>query len=319
MVRDRSSIVVATTLLGCLALASLLHCTEANLFGGMIYQKAQQDCVLFIGISPFRMEQYKKFVYPPDRDTMCLIRCIGITLDFWDDTLGFNMDLAEQEFSPLIDATFKKQLAQNITHKLELLDPLDNCARAYYAFRTFRGLLRQLVAAGTTTTTIAPSVNFVPVTAVQLLDIIVDCAREVNLPPAFLASLTKGVISDCAEVRCLIRCAAVRAGLYSDREGALIANLHRQLDPPGEDLASFNLRQSMCLQRNCQPPTADNCTKAFKQFFTCLRPDFEQFFIRNRESVLQHFLFKKEMAEEGPSSPTPASHGKGLDILFSSF
>nr|AAO12071.1 odorant-binding protein AgamOBP40 [Anopheles gambiae] len=267
MERDRSSsYVAAALLLVCISLASAPRGTEANIFGGKLYQKAQQDCILFMGINPLRLDQYKKFVYPPDRDTMCLIRCIGISLDFWDDILGFDVDLAEQEFSPLVDATFKKYLAGNITLKLELLDPLDNCARAYYAFRTFR-------------------------------------AQILNLPPSFLTSLTKGIITDCPEVQCLIRCAAVRTGLYTDKDGALLANLHRQLDPPGEDLASFSLRQGMCLQRNQQPPTADCCTRAFKQFFTCLRPDFEQFFIRNRETVMQHFLYKTDQPAEDRQPP----------------
>uniref|UniRef100_A0A182KCT0 Uncharacterized protein n=1 Tax=Anopheles christyi TaxID=43041 RepID=A0A182KCT0_9DIPT len=323
MERDRSMNLAAALLL-CISLAATLHCTEANIFGGKIYQKAQKDCVVMMSINPLRLEQYRKFVYPPDRDTMCLIRCIGITLDFWDDTLGFDLDLAEQELSPLVDATFKKQLAENITLKLELLDPLDNCARAYYAFRTFRALLRQFIGMGTTT--MAPSPNFVPLTAVQILDIIVECAREVSLPPSFLTSLTKGIIPDCSEVRCLIRCAAVRSGLYNDQDGALVANLHRQLDPPGEDLVSFNTRQTMCLQRNQQPATADKCTRAYRQFFTCLRPDFEQFFIRNKESVLQHFLFKAEgQPAEGPATHTPKNNdpfggGDGnLEIILSSY
>uniref|UniRef100_A0A182TDS2 Uncharacterized protein n=1 Tax=Anopheles melas TaxID=34690 RepID=A0A182TDS2_9DIPT len=323
MERDRSSsYVAAALLLVCISLASAPRGTEANIFGGKLYQKAQQDCILFMDINPLRSNQYKKFVYPPDRDTMCLIRCIGISLDFWDDILGFDVDLAEQEFSPLVDATFKKYLAGNITLKLELLDPLDNCARAYYAFRTFRAQIRQFI--GTGTTTMAPSVNFQPLTAVQILDIIVDCAREVNLPPSFLTSLTKGIITDCSEVQCLIRCAAVRTGLYTDKDGALLANLHRQLDPPGEDLASFSLRQGMCLQRNQQPPTADCCTRAFKQFFTCLRPDFEQFFIRNRETVMQHFLYKTDQPVEGQATPMVQNNvldpfGGNMGMILSSY
>uniref|UniRef100_A0A182XWJ5 Uncharacterized protein n=1 Tax=Anopheles stephensi TaxID=30069 RepID=A0A182XWJ5_ANOST len=300
MERDRrTNVVAAAALLVVLSLALTLHVAEANIFGGKRFLKAQQDCVHFLGINPLRMGQYKKFVYPGDRETMCMIRCIGITLDFWDDILGFNVSLVEDQFSPLVNATFKKQLADNIALKLELLDPLDSCSRAFYAFRTFRAMLRQQLNG---TVTPVPDVNFVPLQPVQILNIIVDCAREVKLPDAFLTSLSKGIIVDCPEMRCLIRCAAMRSKLYTDQDGALLANLHRQFEPPGEDLASFELRQNMCLQRNQQPATADNCTRAFRQFFACLRPDFEQYFIRNKESVLQHPIFKSEQLSECQAS-----------------
>uniref|UniRef100_A0A182S8N3 Odorant-binding protein n=1 Tax=Anopheles maculatus TaxID=74869 RepID=A0A182S8N3_9DIPT len=333
MERDRrTNALAAAALLAFLSLASELHVAEANVFSGKIFLKAQQDCVHFLGINPLRLAQYKKHVYPGDRETMCLIRCIGITLDFWDDIQGFNVSLVEEQFSPLVDATFKKQLADNITLKLELLDPLDNCSRAFYAFRTFRALLRQLLNLGTVTP--LPDVNFVPLQPVQILNIIVECAREVNLPNAFLTSLSKGIIVDCPEVRCLIRCAAIRCKLYTDQDGALLANLHRQFDPPGEDLASFRLRQNMCLQRNQQPATADNCTRAFKQFFACLRPDFEQYFIRNKDNVLQHPIFKSEQLTgcqsplSAPSAlPSPANNGldafggmgENMGLLLSSY
>uniref|UniRef100_A0A182NMU9 Uncharacterized protein n=1 Tax=Anopheles dirus TaxID=7168 RepID=A0A182NMU9_9DIPT len=170
----------AAALLSVCALASVVHVSEANIFSGKTFLKAQQDCVQFLGINPLRLAQYKKYVYPPDRDTMCLIRCIGISLDFWDDSQGFNVSMVEQEFSPLVDASFKKMLADSITSKLELLDPLDNCSRAFYAFRTFRAQLRQLLSVGSST--LSPNVSFEPLTAVQILNNIVDCAREVNLP-----------------------------------------------------------------------------------------------------------------------------------------
>ncbi|XP_052889188.1 general odorant-binding protein 45-like [Anopheles moucheti] len=313
MERDRSSNVAATAaLLAFLSLASALHVAEANIFTGKSFLKAQQDCVHFLGINPLRMGQYKKHLYPGDRETMCLIRCIGITLDFWDDTKGFDANLVEQQFSPLVDTDFKKKLNDAVALKLALLDPLDNCARAFYAFRTLRALLRQQLNLGTNTTT--PTGNFEPLQPTQILDIIISCAREVNVPSAFLTSFSKGNIVDCPEVRCLIRCAAVRSRLYTDQSGALLANLHRQFDPPGEDLNSFTLRQNMCLQRNQQPATVDSCTRAYKQFFACLRPDFEQYFIRNIDKVLQHPIFKSEQLLDGQSQPTvPPQQPNGLD------
>uniref|UniRef100_A0A182QDX8 Uncharacterized protein n=1 Tax=Anopheles farauti TaxID=69004 RepID=A0A182QDX8_9DIPT len=323
MERDRRSFVAAAALLSVCTLASVVHVVEANIFSGKTFLKTQQDCVQFLGINPLRLSQYKKYVYPPDRDTMCLIRCIGISLDFWDDTQGFNVSMVEQEFSPLVDASFKQQLADSITSKLELLDPLDNCSRAFYAFRTFRAQLRQLLSLGTST--LSPNANFEPLTAVQILNNIVDCAREVNLPKVFLTSLSKGIIADCPEVRCLIRCAAIRSRFYTDQDGALLQNLHRHFDPPGEDLASFTLRQNLCLQRNQQSTSCDPCTRAYRQFFVCLRPDFEQFFIKNINNVMQHPIFENEQAVEANSVLSPSANNRldafslNKDALLSSY
>ncbi|XP_049287496.1 uncharacterized protein LOC125765971 [Anopheles funestus] len=316
MERDRSSNVAAATaaLLAFLSLVSALHVAEANIFAGKSFLKAQQDCVHFLGINPLRLGQYKKHQYPGDRETMCMIRCVGITLDFWDDRLGFNVSLVEEQFSPLVDVHFKKKLNDSIALKLTLLDPLDNCARAFYAFRTFRALLRQLFNLGTTT--MAPIVKFEPLEPEKILTNLIDCAREVNLPGVLLANLTKGNIADRAEVHCLIRCAAIRSQFYTDQHGALLDNLHRQFNPPGEDLDSFKLRHNMCLQRHQQPATSDKCTRAFKQFFVCLRPDFEQYFIRNKNKIFQHPIFKNDQLLEGPSPlPLQPEQPNGFDMF----
>ncbi|KFB42074.1 AGAP002191-PA-like protein [Anopheles sinensis] len=288
---------------------------EANIFSGKVYRKAQQDCVKFLGINEFRLAQYSKFVYPPDRDTMCLIRCIGITLDFWDDTEGFNVSFVQQQFSPLVTPQFKKLLTDSIASKLELIDPLDNCSRAYYAFRTFRALLRQLV----TSTTPTPVTPFQPLTAVQIVDVLVECAREQNLPAVFLTGLTKGIIPDCPEVRSLIRCAAVRTGVYTDQDGALLENLHSQLNPPGEEKSSFVLRQQLCLKRNEQPACVDQSTRAFRQFFACLRPDYERFFIANAGSVMQTPLFQQQQQQPVANESTTVQPMDTLMPLLASF
>uniref|UniRef100_A0A182IWP2 Uncharacterized protein n=1 Tax=Anopheles atroparvus TaxID=41427 RepID=A0A182IWP2_ANOAO len=321
MHRDRRSC-RAIAMLSLCAFASIvalqLQPAEANVFSSQVYRKAQQDCVNFLGINEFRLAQYSKFVYPPDRDTMCLIRCIGITMDFWDDTQGFNVSFVEKEFSPIVTPEFKKLLTNSIAGKLELIDPLDNCSRAYYAFRTFRALLRQLV----TATTPAPVNPFQPLTAAQIVDVLVECAREVNLPTVFLTSLTKGIIVDCPEVRCLIRCAAVRSGVYTDQTGPLLENLHSQLSPPGEDKTSFILRQKLCLKRNEQPACADKCSLAFRQFFTCLRPDYERFFIANAGSVMQTPLFQEQQHQQSPLSvneTNPVAPAESMMPLLTSF
>uniref|UniRef100_A0A182MX50 Uncharacterized protein n=1 Tax=Anopheles culicifacies TaxID=139723 RepID=A0A182MX50_9DIPT len=315
MERDRS---LNVALVAFLLFASVLHVAESNIFTGKSFLKAQQDCVNFLGINPLRMGQYRKHIYPGDRETMCLIRCIGITQEFWDDVLGFNVTLVEQQFSPMVDATFKKKLLDGVEFKLALLDPLDNCARAFYAFRTLRALLRQTLNLGTSTP--QPNAVFVPLQPAQILNNIVDCAREAKLPSSVLTNLSKGIIVDCPEVQCLIRCAAIRSQFYTDQAGALLTNLHRQFEPPGEDLESFTLRQNLCLQRNQQPASANNCTRAFKQFFVCLRPDFELYFIRNRQSVMQHPIFKAEQLLECQSQPAPQppQQSNGMDQLVTS-
>ncbi|XP_053671607.1 general odorant-binding protein 45-like [Anopheles nili] len=322
MERDRRPVVAvaAAALLGFCTIASMFQSTDAHVFSGKAFRKAQQDCLQFLGISEFRLSQYNKYVYPPDRDTMCLIRCIGITLDFWDDTLGFNLSCVEQQFGPLVDASFKKQLNETIANKLDLIDPLDNCSRAYYAFRTMRAQLRQLLnlAPGTSTTT--PSVVFQPLTAVQIVNVLSDCARDLHLPAAYLTAMTKGMLVDCPEVHCLIRCAAIRSGVYSDDGGAQLDNLHRQLDPLGEDLSSFTMRQNLCLQRHQQPACADKCTRAYRQFFTCLRPDYERFFIKNIESVMQLPLFQLEScAKSTPAESNAMANMDAIRPLLTSF
>ncbi|XP_035777530.1 uncharacterized protein LOC118458792 [Anopheles albimanus] len=258
---------------------------QGNVFTSAAYRRTQKVCVDLLGINPFRLAQYDKFVYPPDQSTMCLIRCVGIVLRFWDDKEGFNVTFVEQEFRPVIDAKFKQTLTEAIATKLELIDPLDVCSRAYYAFRTFRNLLRQLL--NPTSPKPGSCQVFQPLTAVQIVNAIADCVRESgNLSTALLFNFTKGIITDVEPMRCLIFCAAKRTGVYSASEGPLLENLHRQLSPPGEDLRSFVLRQKLCLQRNEQPAGTDECSRAFNQFFACTRPDYEKFIIKNLDDAL---------------------------------
>ncbi|XP_055643640.1 uncharacterized protein LOC129779900 [Toxorhynchites rutilus septentrionalis] len=105
------------------------------------YYKAASDCVKFLGICESRLEKYNRLVFPPDRDTMCFVRCVGLVLELWDDRNGTHWYGTNQRFDPATE----QQIRRCIQSKLAIIDPRDLCSRAYYSLRCFRKHIRNVL------------------------------------------------------------------------------------------------------------------------------------------------------------------------------
>ncbi|XP_021712122.1 general odorant-binding protein 45-like, partial [Aedes aegypti] len=158
--------------------------------------QAQATCVEYLGIPEARLEQYNISVYPPDRDTMCMIRCAGIVLGFWEDEQGLLIDGAKQLFPDSGDVDL---VAQKVLHcaerKLLSCDPADACARAYYSFRCAMRKFEPSNSALSTDQKLTPE---------KFLKAQIVCANILRIPHDHLKLYNQGVYPDDAETRCLL-------------------------------------------------------------------------------------------------------------------
>ncbi|XP_055545433.1 general odorant-binding protein 45-like [Wyeomyia smithii] len=237
--------------------------------------KAQATCSQYLGISESRVAQYNISIYPSDRDTMCMIRCVGILLGFWDDEKGLLIDNSREFFPNSGDvAKFSQKALQCVERKLASYDPSDACTRAYFSFRC--GMHQSEPCS-----TPAPIEKL---TAEQFIRAQVTCARILRIPPDHLKLYKQGIYPDDAETRCLFRCFGIRTDLYSDSEGPNLERLHAQFaeDQPIEE---FKARARQCMEAN-RPMINDKCTDAYRNLYLCFKEHFNAFTLRNRQVLI---------------------------------
>ncbi|XP_055643642.1 general odorant-binding protein 45-like [Toxorhynchites rutilus septentrionalis] len=264
-----------------LTLAPLSLCTADTPNEALL--QAQTTCVRYLGISESRLVQYNASFYPPDRDTMCMIRCVGIMLGFWDDEKGLLLNSARQFFPTGNDVgLFSQKVLQCIERKLTSYNPSDACARAYHSFRCAMRSIDQ------------PN-TIEKLTPEKFVRALVTCAKILRIPPNHLKLYKQGIFPDDTETRCLLRCFGIRTDLYSDTDGPNLERLHAQFaeDQPLED---FKTRAKMCIEAN-RPMIKDNCTAAYRNLYLCFKQYFNAFITRNRAALLN-------------LSPAPAAPGE---------
>ncbi|KXJ76814.1 general odorant-binding protein 45 [Aedes albopictus] len=265
-----SSIIVVWT--------SLVLSVSAQYLQNEALLQAQATCVEYLGIPEARLAQYNISVYPPDRDTMCMIRCAGIILGFWEDEQGLLIDGAKQLFPDSCDVEL---VAQKVLHcaerKLLSCDPSDACARAYYSFRC---AMRKFELSSST------SSSGQKLTAEKFLRAQYVCANTLRIPQDHLKLYNQGVYPDNTETRCLFRCIGIRLELYSDAMGPNLERLHSEfsVDQP---LNEFKSRAGYCFEAN-RPLILDHCTAAYRNLYLCFREHFNAFTTQNRQTLLSH-------------------------------
>ncbi|XP_055605806.1 uncharacterized protein LOC129753978 [Uranotaenia lowii] len=283
------------------------------------YYKAASDCVKFLGICESRLDQYNQFSFPPDRDTMCFVRCVGLVFDVWNDQNGTNWCGLEYKLDPLSE----QQTKQCIQHKMAIIDPLDVCARAYYSLRCFRGHIRDILAGHSTMSydhhALAPfgdsapaaghvssscgcssctsgtgtcTGSFTPLPVCQLIDALDTCIGICGFQSLNFCSDDGEIFPDCPAAHCTIQCALKRTKVYSDQKGILVDNLYTQLGRC-ETYESFRGRLENCFRRRRQPPGTCAEAVAFRQYFTCVQPDYARFFAGNYAELANVQSFKK--------------------------
>uniref|UniRef100_A0A8D8IQA7 General odorant-binding protein 45 n=1 Tax=Culex pipiens TaxID=7175 RepID=A0A8D8IQA7_CULPI len=244
--------------------------------------EAQAICSDYLGIPETRVAQYNVSVYPPDRDTMCMIRCAGIILGFWDDGKGLLLDGARQFFPATVDPTlYSQKVLQCIERKLATCNPADACAKAYFSFRC---VLRRAEPTTPPPPTPPPAIESDKLTPEKYLKAQATCAKILRIPPNHLQLYKQGIFPDDAETRCLFRCLGIRTNLYSDTEGPDLERLHAQF-AEDQPLEEFKAKAQLCMEAN-RPLVKDNCTAAYRNLYLCFKEHFNAFSLKHRQTLL---------------------------------
>ncbi|KAL1381549.1 hypothetical protein pipiens_013384 [Culex pipiens pipiens] len=226
--------------------------------------EAQAICSDYLGIPETRVAQYNASVYPPDRDTMCMIRCAGIILGFWDDGKG-----SAAGRCPAVLPT------------VPTCNPADACAKAYFSFRC---VLRRAEPTTPPPPTPPPTIESDKLTPEKYLKAQATCAKILRIPPNHLQLYKQGIFPDDAETRCLFRCLGIRTNLYSDTEGPDLERLHAQF-AEDQPLEEFKAKAQLCMEAN-RPLVKDNCTAAYRNLYLCFKEHFNAFSLKHRQTLL---------------------------------
>lgn len=266
------------------------------------YRIAAEECVQYLKICPTRLEQYLKFIFPEDRETMCFMRCVATKLNLWCDRKGLNWAVLEDRICPSV----REKVEACVCRKLDLIDPYDHCPRAYYAFRCLRNYLQEIflfknldrdfddgyiVKVPSSKELIVPSCascsnSFNPLTITEMTQKLLQCAKKCQLCSLNLCDRTTDPVVETPEFQCTVYCASICTGVYSEQKGILMDNLYAQL-ARCETRESFDYRLGLCFSRNALPEGSSPQAVVFQQYFKCLRGDYERFYSSNLEELLQ--------------------------------
>uniref|UniRef100_A0A182KHC5 Uncharacterized protein n=1 Tax=Anopheles christyi TaxID=43041 RepID=A0A182KHC5_9DIPT len=226
------------------------------------FDEALQECATQLGIPAERLEQeYNLLLYPADRDSMCLVRCIGVLLRFWNDTTGLREATIRQYYEPAPE----DQCYLNRTRAcLDALEPTvtDVCERAHRSFLCYHqqfGYLRKVD-------------RYVPKTPLEMKQIQQDCLDMFGLEANRLAQYQDGQFPDDPETQCFVRCVGLKTGLYSDQDGPHVGRMYIQCDSCADE-AVFRERASECIAAQHQRHKLSKCTAAYRTLYQCFRDD----------------------------------------------
>ncbi|XP_053671618.1 general odorant-binding protein 45-like [Anopheles nili] len=268
--------------LGAALLLSILS-TAAASFGArrpppLALLEAQAVCVKYLGICEDRLVQYNNSVYPTDRDTMCMVRCAGLIVGFWDDTHGLKLEGLNSLFPDLAaDSGAQHQIMSCAEQRSASCPPEDACARAYHGFRCF--LQANQVGFGVKDSSqpqamVSPSQPF---SGMEFMSAVTACTKILRIPPKLEELYRKGVFPNDAHTRCLIRCVGIRTELYDDKQGPNLARLYG-LFGGGQTEVDFRRRANVCMDANRPLSEAqDKCAQAYYKLYLCFRDGFGAF------------------------------------------
>uniref|UniRef100_A0A182RKR4 Odorant-binding protein n=2 Tax=Anopheles funestus TaxID=62324 RepID=A0A182RKR4_ANOFN len=222
--------------------------------------QAQQECVRYLGIPCARLGVYNDYIYPNDTETQCMVRCMGVNLGWWDDTQGVQEPAIRNYFHPDPDDKQYKRRAYHCLQSQHLDNPashVDGCERAYESFRCYYEQYGNIV--------VTP--QFVPLTSLQLSDVIMQCANMLQFPGLQSQFCHKGVKPSERDIGCLARCYLLRSGLYTDQHGPNLDWWYVQGDNYANE-TRFRETTSTCYQQlksECQ----DECILAGRFLREC--------------------------------------------------
>uniref|UniRef100_A0A182SXS6 Uncharacterized protein n=1 Tax=Anopheles maculatus TaxID=74869 RepID=A0A182SXS6_9DIPT len=234
-------------------------------------REAQAACVKYLGISESRLVQYNNSIYPFDHDTMCMVRCAGIIVGFWDDSEGFKLDGLINLFPQLVaDDRVQQQILCCAEQRIAACPPPDTCAKAYNGFRCFLESQKAGFVVKETLPAEPPSVFNVQ-EFVRSLSI---CAKILRIPKNLQDLYQQGVFPNDAKTRSLIRCVGIRTELYDDVQGPNLPQLYR-LFGAGQSETEFRRKAEICITAN-QPllDPQDKDAQAYGKLYRCFSNQF---------------------------------------------
>ncbi|XP_049282762.1 general odorant-binding protein 45-like [Anopheles funestus] len=251
-------------LIGLMWLACVMSNVEANPTPNCTvttFDEALQECAIQLGIPSIRLEkEYKLLLYPADRDSMCLVRCMGVLLRFWNDTTGIREATIRQYYQPAPE----DHCYQNRTRIcLDALEPsvTDVCERAHRSFLCYHqqyGYLKK-------------DDRYIPKTALEMKQIQQDCLDMFGLSPHRLDQYQDGHFPDDPETQCFVRCVGLKTGLYTDQHGPNVERLYIQCDSCADETV-FRERASECIAAQRRHKLS-KCTAAYRTLYQCFRDD----------------------------------------------
>ncbi|XP_058056595.1 general odorant-binding protein 45 [Anopheles bellator] len=228
------------------------------------FDGALKECAAQLGISSERLqeEHYNLLLFPADRDTSCLVRCIGVLLRFWDDATGLRESTIRQYYRPADEDHCYRNRTQRCLRTFERDTSLtDVCERAHRAFLCYHqqyGYLTQDNA-------------YIPVTGHEMRQVQQDCMDILGLAPSRLKQYIEGYFPDDPETHCFVRCVGLRTKLYSDRTGPNVDRLYIQCESCLDEKV-FKARANECIAAQRREKLS-KCTGAYRTLYHCFRDD----------------------------------------------
>uniref|UniRef100_A0A182PD48 Uncharacterized protein n=1 Tax=Anopheles epiroticus TaxID=199890 RepID=A0A182PD48_9DIPT len=229
-------------------------------------REAQASCVKYLGICENRLRQYNNSIYPVDQDTMCMVRCAGIIVGFWDDAQGFKIEGLNSLFPQLAaDSRAQQQIVSCAEKRIATCPPPDTCAKAYNGFRCFLDAQK----GGFGVREPLPQQSPPPFDAAEFIRSLSICAKIQRIPKELQDLYAQGIFPNDEKTRGLIRCVGIRTGLYDDEKGPNVPLLYN-LFGAGQSEADFRRRANVCINAN-QPllEAQDKDAQAYVKLYRC--------------------------------------------------
>ncbi|XP_049548380.1 general odorant-binding protein 45-like [Anopheles darlingi] len=220
--------------------------------------QAQQECVEYLNIPHHRLYEYLGHNYANDAKTKCMIRCVGLNLKWWNGGVVLREDVIRQYFAPdpedrsSIDRT-RACIDKRVNSKSTL------CSRAFEIFQCYREHYGQLLNCPRT----------VPLGEERFAEAIHYCLDTLQATLAeFRTYCSSRGFLDCERSRCLLRCIAIRTGIYSDQYGAFAMRYQLQFGNSTSGSGGDGLEQDICTTR-LRREGLDKCTLAARVLHEC--------------------------------------------------
>uniref|UniRef100_A0A182N0X2 Odorant-binding protein n=1 Tax=Anopheles dirus TaxID=7168 RepID=A0A182N0X2_9DIPT len=216
--------------------------------------RAQEECVGYLGIPRARLAVYGEYIYPDDAETHRMVRCMGLNLGWWSDADGVQGPAIRSFFQPdPDDSQYERRTYHCLrSQRLDCATPHgDPGARAYESFRCYYEQYGNIVA----------TPQFVPLSGLQLSDVVLRCADILQVPGACAATPSQHAID------CFGRCVLLRTGLYTDRHGPCLERLYVQCNNYANE-TRFRETTGACY-RQLKAECPDECTLAGRFLREC--------------------------------------------------